>query len=98
MGPLAIVLFVATIGPPAFGLIDATLRPAEAFRAAGKLTKPGWMLILVLAVVFALVWKAPTMFATIAGTIASIIYIVDVRPAVQEMGGGPSRGSTRERW
>ena len=92
MSFVGVLLFLATIGPPAFALADVIIRPAPAFPAAGKLTKPGWMLILVLAVIFALVWRAPAAFACIAGLIASVVYIVDVRPAVRAIGGS-GRGS-----
>lgn len=97
MSAIGFVLLLATIGPPAFALVDASARRADAFKAANKLTKPGWLLILTLAVVFALVWRAPTSFATIAGTIAAVVYLVDVRPALQQTG-GPRRPGGSDRW
>ena len=97
MSVLGFALLVATVGPPAFALVDASIRRDAAFRAAGKLTKPAWLLMLALATVFAVVFRTPTTFVTIAGTIAAIVYIVDVRPAVQQMG-GPRRPGGTDRW
>jgi hypothetical protein len=63
-------------------LVDAATRPAGAFVAADKWTKPLWMLGLVLG-----------FFLIFVGVIASIVYFVDVRPAVRLAGGGgPGRG------
>jgi len=75
-----------------WGLIDAATRPAAAFVAAGKLTKPIWLGILGASLALTLLG-----FGSIFGifgiivAVASIVYLVDVRPAVREMrpGNGP---------
>jgi hypothetical protein len=74
-----LVVFVVVLG----ALIDAAIRPDRAFVAAGKQTKVFWCLILLVGVFIALV-----------GIIAAIVYFVDVRPAIREIGGG-GRGGGR---
>lgn len=76
----------------AFALADAALRPDSAFRAAGKLNKTFWLLVLGVAVL----WDAFVPFNVsdlirIAGLIAAIVYIVDVRPAIRGLGRGRGR-------
>jgi hypothetical protein len=71
-----------------WALVDALVRPAPAFEAAGKLTKVAWVLILAVAVLF----TAGDFMGLlgIAATIAAVVYLVDVRPAVRAMRpGGP---------
>jgi hypothetical protein len=67
-----------------FALIDAALRPAGAFAAAGKLTKQAWVAILAVASVVVLFsgWFGPLGLAAI---VATIVYFVDVRPALRRL-------------
>lgn len=72
-----------------FVFIDAALRPAKAYEAAGKLSKPLWLVILGVA---ALVGIGLGLFG-LAAAIATIVYWVDVRPALREVQGrGRSSG------
>lgn len=61
----------------AYALVDCAMRPAAAFEAQGKLKKVIWLGILVLAVLF-----GGLGLLGIAGTVAAIVYLVDVKPAV----------------
>ena len=72
-----------------WALVDAVIRPAAAFPAAGKLTKPAWLAILTLCVGLCLL--GAQLLGLIGGLIAVavIVYLVDVRPAVR--GTGPYR-------
>jgi hypothetical protein len=84
------VVLVLLLGMEVFALIDCAIRRADAFPAAGKLTKPGWLLILVLSIVVTYLFRPMTAFLGLAGVVASIVYLVDVRPAVKQIsGGGP---------
>jgi uncharacterized membrane protein len=87
IGVLNLVLFVVVV----WAFIDACTRPAAAFAAAGKQTKPIWLAILGVSLLLTL-----TPLASVLGlfgiviAIAAIVYLVDVRPAVREMRrGGP---------
>ncbi len=65
-----------------WALVDAISRPASAFVAASKLNKPAWCGITALALVFAQLSRPLTLFWLLAA-VASIVYLVDVRPAVR---------------
>ncbi len=74
-----------TLALKVWALVDASLRPQPAFPAAGKLTKVAWLVILALAVLLS--FASPISLFGLAGTVAAIVYLVDVRPAVRP--GGP---------
>ena len=79
-----------------WALGDCATRKSAAFPAAGKLTKPAWLAILVIATLFGYFTAQPFgAFASpingvipLAATIGAAIYLADVRPAVREMSGG----------
>lgn len=70
-----------------FAFVDALIRPAPAYVAAGKLTKPAWAAITGVAAL-ALFLFGLRAFWTIPAIVASLVYLVDVRPAVRGMSGG----------
>jgi hypothetical protein len=76
------VLLLAALGVEVYALVEAATFPANAYVAAGKLTKPAWLAILgvALAVVLLSGWFGPLGLAAI---IATIVYFVDVRPALR---------------
>ncbi|MGA4841093.1 DUF2516 family protein [Streptomyces sp. G45] len=86
---LALILFSG------FALIDAAVRREDAYRAADKNTKPFWLIILGLAFVVNLIFNIFS-FLPIIGLIATIVYMVDVRPALRQVGGGGRRGSSSD--
>jgi hypothetical protein len=71
-----------TIALAAWALVDALMRPATAYVAASKLTKPAWGAITGLALVLAYL-TAPLTFFWLPAVIAAVVYLVDVRPAVR---------------
>lgn len=80
-------LTVGTMILAIWALIDAVMRPTPSYVAAGKLTKPAWLGITGAAAVIAVFFPLLSMFR-LAGLVASIVYLVDVRPAVKESQGG----------
>lgn len=72
-------------------LVDAAIRPAQAYVAAGKLTKPAWLAILGLALVAVQFLGAGLGIFGLAAAVATIVYFVDVRPALRAVGGGGRR-------
>jgi hypothetical protein len=77
-------LHYGTLALAIWALVDALIRPATAYTAASKLNKPAWCAITALAVVFAQL-SSPmvlTMF-WLAASVAAVVYLVDVRPAVR---------------
>ncbi|MFE3633184.1 DUF2516 family protein [Streptomyces cellostaticus] len=83
MGILKIVMMALA----AFGLFDAAFRREDAFRAADKQNKVFWLIILGIALVVSYLFSLLSILP-IAGVIASIVYIVDVRPALKQVSGG----------
>ena len=86
---LALNLVLLALAVWAFA--DAVARPAPAFPAAGKLTKPAWLGITALSAVFAWLFGLLSLFGSVAA-VAVLVYLLDVRPAVREIGTGGSWG------
>lgn len=83
---LTSVVLLAALVIELYALVDAALHPAAAYLAAGKLTKQAWLAILGVALVVVLLsgWFGPLGLAAI---IATIVYFVDVRPALRRVRG-----------
>lgn len=70
-----------------FAFVDSVIRRQDAYRAADKQTKPFWMIILGLAAAVNF-FMGIMSFLPIIGLIATIVYMVDVRPALRQISGG----------
>lgn len=90
------LLSAALILYSAFALVDAVLRREDAYRAVDKQTKPFWLIILGIAFVVNLFLPILS-FLPIIGLIATIVYMVDVRPAMRRLPGGGRIGLPRRR-
>ncbi|MCZ2816832.1 DUF2516 family protein [Modestobacter sp. VKM Ac-2984] len=88
-GLINLVVVYATLALAVWAFVDAIIRPAAAFVAAGKLSKPGWMAITGIATLL-LLWQGPLSFFGLPAVIAAVVYLVDVRPAVRELPRGNS--------
>ncbi|GHB27706.1 MULTISPECIES: DUF2516 family protein [Streptomyces] len=86
------LLFLAMLVLAVVALVFAVTAREDAYRAAGKQKKSFWLIILGITVVVNLV--IPILFLQIAGVIASIVFMVDVRPAIKAVSGGSSRGGS----
>jgi hypothetical protein len=64
-----------------WALVDCVTRQEAAFALHNKLTKTAWLAILAVAAACELFFGSLSIFG-IAGTVAAIVYLVDVRPAV----------------
>ncbi|MBX9247032.1 DUF2516 family protein [Actinotalea ferrariae] len=79
-------------------VVDLLRRPAPAFVSAGKRTKKFWGGILAAATAVAFVaipyplGIGELQFLALGSAVASIVYLVDVRPAVAPYSGGRGRG------
>ena len=88
------VISYACVAMGLWALVDAAIRPTAAYPAAGRQTKVTWLAILGGGLLAQ--WIFPALFGPIAmlglaGIVAAIVYLVDVRRRVIEV----SRGS---RW
>ena len=88
-GLLFLVLTWAALALAGWGFIDALIRPSAGFVAAGKLTKPAWVAITALATVVIYFFGLMSFFG-LPAVIASVVYLVDVRPAVRALRRGNS--------
>jgi uncharacterized protein DUF2516 len=79
---LSEIAFFVILAVKVFAFVDALIRPTQAYVAAGKLTKPAWLLILGLTVAAALVWPSVIGILSIVGIVAAFVYLLDVRPAL----------------
>ncbi|MEU3407041.1 DUF2516 family protein [Streptomyces racemochromogenes] len=67
----------------------ALLAREDAYRAADKQTKTFWLVILGVTVLVD--FFLGMLFLQIAGLVASIVFFVDVRPALKQVSGGGNR-------
>ena len=97
------VLSIAALCVEVWAFVDAVRRPAPAFPAAGKQTKPLWLVILGVAAVIGL-WSStlggPNLVSLlpIVAIVAAAIYLTDVRPKVREFKGGSSYSGPYGPW
>jgi len=90
------VLLLGAFVIEAWAFFDAIRRPAAAFPAAGKQTKPIWLVILGVAFVIGIAGAAGrlqliSLFPIIA-FVAAAIYLVDVRPKIKSLKSGSRQG------
>jgi hypothetical protein len=83
-------LYYGALALTLWAFVDALIRPAPGFVAAGKLTKPGWAAITGLAALIIFWQQNPMTFLGLPAVIAAIVYLVDVRPAVRGLRRGNS--------
>ncbi|MGN6250670.1 MAG: DUF2516 family protein [Marmoricola sp.] len=79
---VVLALFLLMAALELFALIDALIRPAAAYAAADKLSKTGWLLILVLSLLTCLAIRSPLNILGLLGAVAAGVYVADVRPAL----------------
>ena len=81
------VLSAAAFVVEAWAFIDAITRPSQAFVAAGKLTKPLWLIVTGVAAVIGLAGAVygvgPTSILPVVAFVAAAVYLADVRPKVR---------------
>ena len=92
---LALAAFVVEV----WAFIDACTRPSHAFLAAGKRTKPLWLIITGVSAVIGLGYAvyvknmSVIQILPVAAFVAAAVYLTDVRPKVKEMGKSRSSSS-----
>jgi hypothetical protein len=74
------IITLAVLAFQVWALVDALMRPKDAYVAADKLTKQAWLLILGLAV-GSTVLLGSTLLLMVS-IVAASVYIVDVKPAL----------------
>ncbi len=90
------VLLLGAFVVEGWAFVDVLRRPSAAFPAAGKQTKPIWLIILGVAFVIgiggAVGYLSLLSLFPIAAFVAAAIYLADVRPKVKSIGPGTRQG------
>ncbi|MGQ4729647.1 MULTISPECIES: DUF2516 family protein [Streptomyces] len=89
-GSLLQLLYLAMLVLAVVAFVFAATAREDAYRAADKKKKSFWLIILGIAVAVNLL--IPMLFLQLAGVVASIVFMVDVRPALKEVSGGGGGG------
>ncbi|MCX5406265.1 DUF2516 family protein [Streptomyces sp. NBC_00335] len=84
------LLGYAMLGLAVVAFVMALTAREDAYRAAGKQTKTFWAVILGITVLVD--FFLGMLFLQIAGLVASIVFFVDVRPALKQVSGGGGGG------
>jgi hypothetical protein len=94
---LAVAIFAAIF--EIWALVDSVTRPAQAFVAAGKQSKPLWLVINGVATAVGVGYAfyvgsvAVLSFLPIAAFVAAAVYLTDVRPKVKDFKSGGGNGT-----
>ena len=82
-----LVVLVVLLAVKGFAFVNALTWSVEAYDAAGKLTKQAWCLItgLGFAAQLILIGSSPLGLIHLVFTIAALVYLADVRPALAEV-------------
>ncbi|RHW23553.1 DUF2516 family protein [Nocardioides immobilis] len=80
-GYVSLAVFFVLLVIKIFAFVNALLYSAESYLAADKLNKPTWCILLGVAVVLQLL-PLPLTIVNLAMTIAALVYLADVRPAL----------------
>ncbi|AGK78927.1 DUF2516 family protein [Streptomyces microflavus] len=89
-GTLLQLLYLGMLVLAVVAFVFAATAREDAYRAADKKKKSFWLVILGVAVAVNLL--IPMLFLQLAGVVASIVFMVDVRPALKEVSGGGGGG------
>ncbi|MER5548808.1 DUF2516 family protein [Streptomyces sp. NPDC002589] len=86
IGGVMWLIFTAMLAFAIVAFVMAAIFREDAYRAADKQNKGFWLIILGVAVAVNLF--VPWLFLQLAGLVATIVFFVDVRPALQQVSGG----------
>ncbi|RKS06051.1 MULTISPECIES: DUF2516 family protein [unclassified Nocardiopsis] len=86
-------IYLATFVASLYALIEALRTPASAFEIMDKQTKKLWVILTGLASGLSLLAVfSGTGFLVIMGLVATLVFLLDVRPAVKGSQGGRNNG------
>ncbi|HHU10739.1 MAG TPA: DUF2516 family protein [Intrasporangiaceae bacterium] len=95
---VALVLSVAILGMEIFAFVDALRHQPDAYLRAGKRTKQLWLVVTGVAMLLGfLTLGNPLHLFALLGVVGAGVYLADVRPALQSLGGHYG-GRGRDTW
>jgi Protein of unknown function (DUF2516) len=86
-GMIILILWAILLAVKAFALIDCVRRPADYFPFIGRQTKLLWVALTAISLLAGLAPSLTMSIFGIAGTIISLIYLLDIRPKMIEITG-----------
>ena len=91
-----LILGVAALAVEAFAFVDALRHRTDAYPAAGKRTKPFWLVVtgVCLLVGFVTVFNIIGSILGIIAFVGAAVYLADVRPALRQVTGKGGRSSS----
>lgn len=84
---VVLVLWVLFLVVKGYAFIDCIRRPAAAFPAVGRQSKILWGILTGVSLLSGLLPNLTLNLLGIAGMVASLIYLFDVRPKIREITG-----------
>jgi len=85
-GITMLVIEIVLLAVKIFAFVNSLRFSDEAYRAAGKMTKPAWTIILGLGVAAQIVLAgSPLNLINLALTVAALVYLADVKPALTSL-------------
>lgn len=84
-GTFMLVVTLVLLAIKAYAFASSLMFSAEAYDAAGKLTKVAWVAITGLGFAAAVIIASPLNLIGIAATVAALVYLADVRPALRDV-------------
>jgi hypothetical protein len=82
---IVLVLGAIAVGVELYALIHAATQRADAFVAAGKLTKPVWLGILAVGLLLGIASFGGLGLLGLLGVVAAGVYLADVKPAIAQV-------------
>lgn len=79
-----LVLVLALLATKIFAFVSAVTYSGEAYRAAGKATKPAWAIGLGVGLALHLL-VSPINIISLVFTVAALVFLADVRPALSSL-------------
>jgi len=85
-GYTMVVIEIALLAVKIYAFVSSLRYSDEAYRAAGKLNKAAWTIILGLGFVAQIVLSgSPLNLINLAMTLAALVYLADVKPALSSL-------------
>ena len=81
---IVLVLGAIAVGVELYALVHAATQRADAFVAAGKLTKPVWLGILAVGLLLGIASFGGLGLLGLLGVVAAGVYLADVKPAIAQ--------------
>ena len=80
-----LVLWVLFLLIKVYAFIDCIRRPAQAFPAVSRQSKVLWLILTGISALAGLVFQDPLSIFGIAGLVAALVFLFDVRPRIIEL-------------